>query len=69
VRKLVEEAVEGVNEGLARYEQVRRFEILPRDFSAEENEITPTLKLKRRVVEEHFSDVIEHLYSGSVERV
>jgi long-chain acyl-CoA synthetase len=64
VRRLVEGAVEGVNENLARFEQIRRFEILPRDFSAEENEITPTLKLKRRVVEEHFSDVVERLYAG-----
>ena len=54
VRKLVEDGVESVNDGLAHFEQVRRFEILPRDFSAEANEITPTLKLKRRVVEEHF---------------
>jgi long-chain acyl-CoA synthetase len=63
VRKLVDEAVEGVNEKLARFEQVRRFEILPRDFSPEENEITPTLKLKRRVVEEHFAPEIEALYT------
>ncbi|HMI98248.1 MAG TPA: long-chain fatty acid--CoA ligase [Gaiellaceae bacterium] len=63
VRKLVDEAVEGVNETLARFEQVRRFEILSRDFSAEENEITPTLKLKRRVVEEHFAPEIEKLYA------
>jgi long-chain acyl-CoA synthetase len=64
VRKLVDESVEGVNENLAHFEQVRRFEILPRDFSPEENEITPTLKLKRRIVEEHFADEIESLYAG-----
>jgi long-chain acyl-CoA synthetase len=63
VRKLVEEAVEGINEGLPRYSQVRRFEILSRDFSAEENEVTPTLKLKRRIVEEHFAPQIEALYA------
>jgi long-chain acyl-CoA synthetase len=63
VRKLVEAAVGAVNEDLAHFEQVRRFEILPRDFSAEENELTPTLKLKRRIVEEHFSDVVERLYA------
>jgi long-chain acyl-CoA synthetase len=63
VRILVDQAVEAVNEGLAHFEQVRRFEILPRDFSADANEITPTLKLKRRVVEEHFADEIEALYA------
>ena len=64
VRKLIEAAVEDVNGSLAHFEQVRRFEILPRDFSADANEITPTLKLKRRIVEEHFADEIEALYSG-----
>jgi long-chain acyl-CoA synthetase len=63
VRKLVEAAVEGVNQGLAHFEQVRRFEILPRDFSADANEVTPTLKLKRRIVEEHFAPQIEKLYA------
>ena len=63
VRTAVEEAVEHVNEDLPRYAQVRRFEILPRDFSAEENEITPTLKLKRKIVEEHFAPQIESLYA------
>jgi long-chain acyl-CoA synthetase len=62
VRKLIKEAVERVNTGLARFEQVRGFEILPGDFSAEENEITPTLKLKRKIVEEHFAEEIEALY-------
>jgi long-chain acyl-CoA synthetase len=63
VRKLVEAAVGAVNERLAHFEQVRRFEILPRDFSADANEVTPTLKLKRRVVEEHFATQIEALYA------
>ena len=60
---LVTEAVEGVNADLASFEQIRRFEILPRDFSPEENEITPTLKLKRRVVEQNFAAELEKLYA------
>jgi long-chain acyl-CoA synthetase len=63
VRALVEEAVERVNGDLARFEQIKKFAILPRDFSAEEGEVTPTLKLKRRVCEEHFADEIERLYT------
>jgi long-chain acyl-CoA synthetase len=63
VRKVVDEAVEKVNDDLAHFEQVRRFEILPRDFSADENEVTPTLKLKRRTVEEHFAPQIDKLYA------
>jgi long-chain acyl-CoA synthetase len=62
VRALIEEAVERINGDLASFEQVRRFVILPRDFSADENEITPTLKLKRRVVEDHFAEEIDKLY-------
>jgi long-chain acyl-CoA synthetase len=62
VNTLVAEAVERLNEQLARFEQIRRFEILPRDFSPEENEITPTLKLKRRVVERNFASELEALY-------
>ena len=48
----------------SRYEQIKRFRILPRDFSAEDDEVTPTLKLKRRVVAEHFATEIEELYAG-----
>jgi long-chain acyl-CoA synthetase len=62
VRDLIDSAVAAMNESLAHFEQVRRFEILERDFSPEENEITPTLKLKRRVVEEHFAPQLERLY-------
>jgi long-chain acyl-CoA synthetase len=59
----VERAVDDVNRELSRYEQIKRYTILPRDFSAEEGEVTPTLKLKRRVCQEHFAAEIEALYS------
>jgi long-chain acyl-CoA synthetase len=59
----IQEVVEEVNAGLSRFEQIKRFAILPRDFSAAEGEVTPTLKLKRRVCEEHFAAEIEALYS------
>jgi long-chain acyl-CoA synthetase len=59
----IEQLVETVNSDLSRYEQIKRYAILPRDFSAEEDEVTPTLKLKRRVCQEHFAVEIEALYS------
>jgi long-chain acyl-CoA synthetase len=59
----VEDIVAGVNDGRSRYEQIKRFTILSRDFSAEEGEITPTLKLKRRVCEQHFAGELEELYA------
>jgi long-chain acyl-CoA synthetase len=59
----VQRAVDEVNSELSRYEQVKRFAILPRDFTLEAGEVTPTLKLKRRVCQEHFATEIEALYS------
>jgi long-chain acyl-CoA synthetase len=52
-----------VNAELSRFEQIKRFRVLPRDFTADEGEVTPTMKLKRRVVEQHFAAEIEQLYS------
>jgi long-chain acyl-CoA synthetase len=57
------EAVENANRELSRFEQVKKFTILPRDFSAAEGEVTPTLKLKRRICEQHFAEEIEALYA------
>lgn len=54
---------EKVNPLFARVEQVRKFTILPRDFTVEDGELTPTLKIKRRVVTEHFADDIEAMYA------
>jgi len=65
-QKLVEELVEVVNRDRVRVEQIKRFAILPRDFTQEEGELTPTLKLRRRVVHDHFAEEIEGLY-GSTE--
>lgn len=61
-RAAVERAVAAVNDTLARPEQIKRYAILPRDFLAEEGEVTPTLKLRRHVCEEHFRTEIEALY-------
>jgi long-chain acyl-CoA synthetase len=62
-QQLVQELVDDVNRDRMRVEQIKRFAILPRDFSQEEGEVTPTLKLRRRVVHEHFADEIERLYA------
>jgi long-chain acyl-CoA synthetase len=59
----VQSIVDEVNLQHSRFEQIKRFVILPRDFSADEGEITPTLKLKRRVVHDHFAAEIDGLYS------
>ena len=67
VQLLVEEAVAAANRKLGRTEQIRRFAVLPRNFSIEGGEVTPTLKLKRRVCEQHFGGEIEALYAAGPE--
>jgi long-chain acyl-CoA synthetase len=59
---LYEELVNGINRDLSQFERIKRFALLPREFSIETGELTPTLKVKRRVVEEKWEDVIEALY-------
>jgi long-chain acyl-CoA synthetase len=64
LQALVQQVVDDVNSKLSRYEQVKRFAIVSREFNSEQGEVTPTLKLKRRVIEERFADEIERLYAG-----
>jgi long-chain acyl-CoA synthetase len=64
VHALLQEVVDDVNRDRSRYEQIKRFAILPRDFTMDHGEVTPTLKLRRGAVAEHFSDAIEGLYSS-----
>jgi len=63
VRAAVAADVAGVNEQFARIEQIKRFEILERDLSQAEGELTPTLKVKRAAVLRHFADRVERLYA------
>jgi long-chain acyl-CoA synthetase len=56
--------VAAINENLARFERVRRFRLLDRDFTVEAGEMTPTLKPRRKVIEERYRKVIEDLYAG-----
>jgi len=64
VQELVQTIVDEVNRERSRFEQVKRFAVLPRDFTMEDGEVTPTLKLRRRAVMEHFQDEIERLYAA-----
>jgi len=59
----VGEAVAAANERLARVQQVKRWQLLPVEWTAESEELTPTLKLKRRVVHAKYADVIDALYA------
>ena len=61
---LQKEIDEKVNNLFARVEHVRNFRVLPRDFTIENGELTPTLKIKRRIINENFADEIEEMYEG-----
>jgi len=60
----VGEAVAAANDRLARVQQVKRWRLLPVEWTAESEELTPTLKLKRRVVHAKYADDIDTLYAG-----
>ena len=60
--RYLEGQIERVNEHLSNVESIKRFKILARDFSVTTGELTPTMKLKRRVIAENFAREIEGLY-------
>jgi long-chain acyl-CoA synthetase len=62
VQAQVQAAVDAVNAERSRFEQIKRFTVLPREFTLEHDEITPTLKLKRKVVLDHFAAEAAALY-------
>ena len=63
VLQAVGEAVAAANEQLARVQQVKRWRLLPVEWTAESEELTPTFKLKRRIIHNKYADVIDALYA------
>jgi len=61
--KIVQRDVAHLTSSLVDYERIRRVALLPNEFSIDSGEMTPTLKVKRRVIDERYSDIIEALYS------
>jgi long-chain acyl-CoA synthetase len=62
VRSLIQGAVDQVNRDLGSWEQIKRFHLLPAELSQETGELTPSLKMKRRVIEEKYRQQIDSLY-------
>ncbi|MDT3395664.1 long-chain fatty acid--CoA ligase [Streptomyces sp. B1866] len=67
VRELIDGYVQELNEGLQRWQTVKKFRLLPRDLDVEHGELTPSLKLKRPVVEEKYGALLEEMYTGTRE--
>ncbi len=65
LRTVLQGHVDVVNNDLARVEQIKKFTVLSRSFSIENGELTPTLKVKRKIVNEHFAGEIESMYEGA----
>lgn len=63
----VKKAFDSVNAELASFEQVKRFAVLTREFSVIDGEMTPTLKMKRSVIEQRFEQIIDSMYVGGRE--
>jgi len=64
ILKLIQGELDKVNETLSRVEQVKKFTILPKKLYEEDGEVTPTMKVKRKYVNEAFKDLIEGMYKG-----
>ena len=64
VRALYEKEIASLTKDLARFEQIKRFALLDRELSQDEGELTPTLKVRRKVVLKRYEDVIDGLYEG-----
>ncbi|MFB6714627.1 MULTISPECIES: AMP-dependent synthetase/ligase [unclassified Streptomyces] len=67
VVELIGGYVRRLNEGLQRWQTIKKFRLLPRDLDIEHGELTPSLKLKRPVVEREYKDLIDDMYVGSRE--
>ncbi|WP_267245077.1 AMP-dependent synthetase/ligase [Streptomyces sp. PR69] len=67
VEQLIDGYVQRLNEGLQRWQTIKKFRLLPRDLDIEHGELTPSLKLKRPVVEREYKDLIEEMYDGARE--
>jgi long-chain acyl-CoA synthetase len=65
-RQLISPYFDQVNKSLAKYETVKQFAILPRDLSVDEGELTPSLKVKRKVVEKRYAALLDKMYEGAV---
>ena len=64
VQQLIQDIIDGVNKKFARVEQVKKFWLLDTQLSAEDEELTPTMKLKRKLVSEKYRELIESMYAS-----
>ena len=66
VKALISPYIDEVNKSLAKYESVKQFAILPKDLTVDAGELTPSLKVKRKVVEKKYATTLDAMYAGAV---
>jgi long-chain acyl-CoA synthetase len=66
VAKLIQPYIDQVNTQIAKWETVKKFQLLPRDLTVEEGELTPSLKVKRKAVEKKYAPMLDKMYEGSL---
>jgi long-chain acyl-CoA synthetase len=64
IKKLVNEAIEKLNRGLAQYETIKKYHVLPKEFTVEEGDLTPSMKVKRKQICEKYRAELEAMYSS-----
>ncbi len=67
IKQLIQKEVDKVNKTLANVEQIKKFTIIPKKLYEEDGEVTPTMKVKRRFINEAYKDIIEGMYKGGGE--
>jgi long-chain acyl-CoA synthetase len=65
IRERVKQTIDAVNSKLAKFETLKKFEILPKDLTQEDDELTPTLKVKRKNITKKYKDLIESMYQNT----
>lgn len=69
IESRIEAIIAVTNKEVARYEQIKKYRIVPREFTIEDEEMTPTMKLKRRVIMDNWRHLVDELYAGAEEAV
>ncbi len=67
IKQLIQTEVDRVNKSLAQVEQVKKFAIIPKKLYEEDGEVTPTMKVKRKSINEAYKDIIEKMYRSGME--
>ena len=68
VVEMLEKRVNDLQKELAKFEQVKKFKLLPRAFSMDDGELTPTQKLRRKVINDKYQNEIEEMYKEKSEK-